>query len=346
MTLLVVALLAIAVFGVFVVCAYWQGWQWTGMPARRSSGNAAERPAKTLWDWLQLLGIPVALAALAFMLNDAQTRRDERREDQRAVQQRVIAADAERESTLRTYLAQMSDFILTSRLRSKPRADVRNVGRTATLIALRRLDGPRRGLVVRFLAEAGLLRTKEHASVPVRLETAELRDAQLKDADLSGADLSATILRDANLRNTLLIPSRIEDLRLAYDDKPLPAQGLSSRADLSHADLRRANFSGANLWAADLTDANLGEASLRETDLSATSLSGANLRGADLRGADLSRADLSYADLSGADLTDADLSNSNLSGAHLSNTTISGADLHGARDAHLAGAHGTSAHGP
>jgi hypothetical protein len=69
-----------------------------------------------LWDWLQLLGIPVALAALAFLLNDAQTqrdqqreeaqiRRDQRREDQRAAQQRSRATDAERENTLREGLS-------------------------------------------------------------------------------------------------------------------------------------------------------------------------------------------------------------------------------------------------
>lgn len=128
---------------VLVVFAYRKGWQ-------RKTGFRG----KTLWDWLQLCGIPVSLALLAFFLTNAQSLREERH-----------AADAEQENTLRTYFAQMSDLMLDRRLlRSKPGADVRRVARTATLTAVRRLDGPRRGLVVRFLAEARLLRRGKDGS--------------------------------------------------------------------------------------------------------------------------------------------------------------------------------------
>ncbi|MEA2188308.1 MAG: hypothetical protein QOK16_3319 [Solirubrobacteraceae bacterium] len=149
--MLKLALLAavIVAIAVFVVLAYRRRWQWTGLPAASAASSGAEaRPAKTLWDWLQLLGIPVVLAALAFSLNEAQSGRDQRREDQRAARQRTTAADAERENTLRTYLAQMADLMLNSRLlRSEPGGDVGIVARTATLTAVRRLDGPRKGLV-------------------------------------------------------------------------------------------------------------------------------------------------------------------------------------------------------
>jgi hypothetical protein len=142
---------AFVALGGFVVLAYWQGWQWTGLPAAPAGTGAEKRSAKTLWDWLQLLGIPVSLALLVFLLSDAQSRRDERR-----------AVDAERENTLRTYLAQMSDLMLDRELlRSKPGADARKVARTATLTAVRRLDGRRKGLVVQFLAEARLIHYKE-----------------------------------------------------------------------------------------------------------------------------------------------------------------------------------------
>jgi hypothetical protein len=104
---LVLGALAVAAVGVFVALAYRRGWHWTGVPAAAAATAGAEdRPAKTLWDWLQLLGIPVALAALAFLLDDAQGARDQRREDDRAAHQRAVATDVERENTLRTYLAQ------------------------------------------------------------------------------------------------------------------------------------------------------------------------------------------------------------------------------------------------
>ena len=48
---------------------------------------------KTLWNWLELLVIPLALAAVAFGLNYFANERDQRREDQRAARERAIAAD-------------------------------------------------------------------------------------------------------------------------------------------------------------------------------------------------------------------------------------------------------------
>jgi hypothetical protein len=63
-TLVVLALM------VLVVLAYRRQWHWTGLTEIRRPANADEvvRPAKTVWDWLQLIVIPLALAGLAFLL--------------------------------------------------------------------------------------------------------------------------------------------------------------------------------------------------------------------------------------------------------------------------------------
>jgi hypothetical protein len=245
-------------FGAFVVLAYRRRWQWTGLPARAAPDNkAGEWRAKTLWDWLQLLGIPVVLVALAFLLNEAQSSRELQREDQRAAQQRRTAEDAERENTLRTYLAQMSDLMLHGGLlRSQSGADVRTVARTATLTAVRRLDGTRRGLVIRFLFEARLLRRRRAASAAVVVALADFSQAYLRGANLREADLRLANLRRANL----------------------------SQAYLGGADLRLTDLGGADLRDAFLGGADLRGASLRGADLRGAILFDANLLGADLRG--------------------------------------------------------------
>jgi Pentapeptide repeats (8 copies) len=234
--LLLVAAVTFVAFGVFISLAYRQQWQWTGLPAPRAEDEGGSgRSAKTLWDWLQLLGIPVALAALAFLLNDAQAQRDQQREEQRAAQQQKRAVDAERESTLRAYLTQMSELMLNDNLlQSRPGADVRNVARTATLTAVRRLDGSRKGLVVRFLAEARLLPSRSSAPV-VALREADLRKANLREANLFEAGLFGADLREANL----------------------------GRADLRGANLREADLREANLVGADLREADLYRSSAR-----------------------------------------------------------------------------------
>ena len=315
---------------VFVVLAYRRQWRWTGLPATPgATTNAGHRPAKTLWDWLQLLGIPLALAVLAVLFNTSQNGRDQRREDRRAAQQRTATVDAEREGTLRTYLAQMSDLMLNRGLvHSRHRADVRDVARTITLTAIRRLDGARRGLVLRFLAEAGLL---QHARspTPVDVSSATFAHARLDGADLRGVRLDRTNLAGANLPRVFL-------------GGPVVYLGAGRfRRTRSGATLLNANLGGANL-----TRANLSGANLRGTNLTSANLSGAILYGADLRGATLTGANLTAAELIGtelfaATLTGAQLIRANLRGAHLRGAELRGANFRGAdvSDADLRGAH-------
>jgi len=350
-----------AAFVAFVALAYSLRWHWTGFPAVPAvSAEIQERPAKTVWDWLQLLGIPVALAALAFLLNSAQSRRDQQREDQRASQARVLATDAERESTLGTYLARMSDLTLDrGLLHSKPRADVREVARTATLTAVRRLDGARKGLVVRFLAEARLITRHEGGTDGLlRVASADLTRADLRAAKLSGVDLSDGNFRAANLSDADLVQADLNNASLIGAD--LSYADLAA-ADLTNAKLDRADLTGADFLGTDLTSAELRMAHLREAHLGNSNLSWANLMEADLSGAhlilarltnatltgaDLSRADLSHADLSHAEVSEADLRGASLDGANLTGANLLGADLRGARGVILKGSRGKPAHMP
>ena len=253
---------------VLIVLAYRRRWRWAGFAeVRRDRTDGAEvQPAKTLWDWLQLLVIPLALAALAFLLNSAQSSREQRREDERAARQRAIAADAAREEVLRAYLTQMSALMLDRNLlRSRPRADVRAVARTVTLTALRRLDGERKGLVVRFLAEARLVSRTD--------PKVDLNDADLRSADLRGAPL---VVRPANRKDVLFVGADLQEVDLRAADLRAAFPG----ALLVEADLREADLRGADLEAA------VG-AGLPPADLSRAQLEGANLEGAELGGADL-----------------------------------------------------------
>jgi hypothetical protein len=78
-----IAVLAIAAAVAFIALAYRRDWGWTGLPADPGDGSPTHppRPAKTLWDWLQLLIVPLVLALGAFALNAAQSDRDREQED-------------------------------------------------------------------------------------------------------------------------------------------------------------------------------------------------------------------------------------------------------------------------
>jgi uncharacterized protein YjbI with pentapeptide repeats len=194
------ALAGVVVTAAFVGLAYARRWAWTGF-----TGAAETAGHKTLWDWLQLFVIPVAVAGVAFALNAWQSERAQRR-----------ASDDRRDEILRTYLDDMSTFMLQQRLlHASDAAPVRTVARTVTLTALRRLDPARRSIVVRFLYESRLMRAP---SPIVDLRGADLRGVSFRDEEMTNASFAGARLDDADFRRATLISSSFDNAALVRAD--------------------------------------------------------------------------------------------------------------------------------
>jgi hypothetical protein len=173
-----------------------------------------------------------------------QNERDQRRDDERAAHERAVSLDVRHEDILRAYLTQMSSLMLDRNLlRSQPNADARKVARTLTLAAVRRLDGERKGQVVRFLYEA---RALDPADSKVNVYDADLRGAKLADALLPGAALSGADLRGADLQRATLAEAWLDGANLSGAHL--------NGATLAHADLGGACVSGAHFDSANLLD--------------------------------------------------------------------------------------------
>lgn len=249
--------------------------------------------AKTLWDWMELLIIPVFLAGGVFFLN---------RSDRKI--EREISIDRQRESILQSYFDQIAELLLKEKLRTTKRKEVRDLARVRTLSALRGLDNNQKLLLIKFLQEANLINAKKPI---IDLQGADLSHSDFSDAYLVGVNLSG-----ANLKYAVLIAANLDNANL-------------SEANLDHADLTYAYLDNVNL-----SKARLGEASLLAVDLNNANLSGANLNKSDLSNVFLIGADLSNANLNGSDLDMAILRNANLNGASLSGANLSSVDFTGA----------------
>jgi hypothetical protein len=70
------------------------------------------QPGKTLWDWLQFLIIPAVLAVGGFVINLTISRGEQEAAKQRAITEREIANDNQREATLQGYIDKMSELLL------------------------------------------------------------------------------------------------------------------------------------------------------------------------------------------------------------------------------------------
>jgi uncharacterized protein YjbI with pentapeptide repeats len=239
---------------------------------------------KTLWDFVSLLIVPIALAGLVFLLSILETQRQNAIEDRRATAEAVTERDRSQQAALQAYLNAMSDLIKGGSREVEWDAPTRGIARAWTLTVLRQLDAERKGLLLRFLHDSSLI-------------TREARKVALYNADLSEADLFRANLREADLRWVVLRGANLEGANLGGTD-----------------------LEGANLEGADLRRAFLSAAGLREANLRKAFLSTADLEGTILEGADLSGADLSEANLKGAILYAALLIGANLEGADLRET--------------------------
>ena len=94
----------------------WRDWLGVGERRWKKAPDEEVQPAKTLWDWLQLLIVPAILIAVTFAWSATQTRSDNRREDRRIAADRAAAEEARQDATLQSYLDQMSGLMLDKKL--------------------------------------------------------------------------------------------------------------------------------------------------------------------------------------------------------------------------------------
>ena len=268
---IVTVLVVLLALLVMIILGYNFNWSWTGVHG------------KTLYDWLQLLIIPVVLAVGGYLFNFTTSRNEQE-----------IATDNQREAAMKEYFDKMSELMLHENLsKSDSNTEVRKIARVLTLTVLPRLDGRRKRRVIEFLYESSLIDTNDYI---IDMSKAYLLEANLFSADLRSADLHGAILSRADLCNANLSKARLSGAILGKTDL--------SRANLQGANLIGADLIFADLRLADLTDADLSGANLQGTNLSRASLIGVNFSGANLTGACLSGTNLSGADLSRAWVTE------------------------------------------
>jgi hypothetical protein len=221
--------------------------RWTGFRGR------------TVWDWLQMLVVPLMLVAVGFWFTTQQEVRQQQIEDQRS-----------QDTALQAYFDGMTNLLIdeqgTQLRKLEPDTEVQRLiqARTETLFAI--LDKDREVSVVLFLARSDVIPKGDPliSLAGIDLSFIDLREIDLSETSLAASNLAHAILTNANLSNS--------DLRNAD----------LSEANLSRADLSKADLGNADLGNADLGDANLSEANLSDAKLSDADLTDANLTDADL----------------------------------------------------------------
>ena len=308
--------------------------------------------AKTIWDWLNLLIIPLILTFGAILINNSAQKNINLREEERArlekeqIEQREnferwVKYDNAREQALQQYLAAMQELILENELRETTQANpVHEIARALTLDILRRLDGERKRLVLDFLYQTGLIyKSNPYVSLiaasfgmnptplispntPIRQKAdyfddvtraANLQQIYLINANLIGAVFCDVVFVNANLKGADFTDANLEN------------------ANLSGADLKDAIFVRAKLISSKFIAARVENVNFQDSDLNNSSMNEANLQGANFQNADLRHVEFQHASLRGADFRNANLADARLDHANLIESNISKLQLDAVR---------------
>lgn len=271
---------------------------WTGLQNR------------TLWDVMQFIctaAVPVVLTWWSLQQGY--------RADLQEKGSRERNEDNQKAALMSNYLDSMSQYLLGEPSESQNTDTADMIARARTLNTLRQLDAERKGLLLKFLYEANLVRKCQFNNVtggvsscqssqlrlneakldnvvfetPIAMPGIDLTKAKLVEAVLPGIDLTGALLNNADLSNANLNGAFLNHAQLSVAKLK---QAKAIDANLENANLKQAlltgiDFSGANLKKAILIEANLTNAILINTNLEETDLRGANLDGADLTGANL-----------------------------------------------------------
>lgn len=173
---------------------------------------------KTIWDMLEVLGVPLTVVVIAGLFAVSS-----QRAAQRADLERELQNERAQEGILQAYLQQMTDLLVAHNLsRARKDSTATAAAHAQTYAALRTIDGPRKGVIVRFLHDAGLI-TRGRAVIDLAL-------ADLRSADLAGAQLGKADLKSANLQGADFLGANLRDADL--QDAAVTVEQLARAADL------------------------------------------------------------------------------------------------------------------
>ncbi|MEM6449751.1 MAG: pentapeptide repeat-containing protein [Cyanobacteria bacterium P01_D01_bin.105] len=240
---------------------------------------------------------------------------------QQAIEEREL--ERIQQQAVKDYLSQLSTILLdtTGDLREPANERLRAVTTATTLTLLRDpgLSGARKGQVIAFLSEMGLI-NQPNIYGPKRLDdsvpTISLRNADLSFVQLDEVNMSSSDLQFVNLYQAQMNGADLSDAKL-------------NNSHLIYASLNSSDLSGADFSSVTTKEPGVGNdwASSTRFFLGGTYTYSSSLLGARLRGANLKGANLDSVDLSNADLYEADLEDTNLKYAYVKDTSFSGTNL-------------------
>jgi hypothetical protein len=160
---------------------------------------------KTFWNWMELLIVPLILAAGAMYLDMSQTAKQDELETSRIEEARRIEDERHKVGILNDYRGVITELVKDNGLLSgTPDNGAVEAAKSITDATLSQLDGPQKGALLSFLFHSKLIGHPERPNAVISLFNSDFRGAALTNANLSSAILNDTDLSGADLTGALL----------------------------------------------------------------------------------------------------------------------------------------------
>jgi len=283
--------------------------------------NDLETPQKYIWDWLDLLVVPVVLALggiLITFINEINNR--EIAAYQRHLDRDLDLSNKQKDFDLQEsmhqirllseYLSNMSKLMLDYKLRQK-RKSVRDIANAWTINAMMNLNKDNKGEALRFLYNSDLISGNNPV---VNVSEMDFSETILKASNLSGANLSGIILNNSDLNKTNLSGTNLTNAKL-------------SDADLSEAIINDINFTSAEGSSIILSDCNIHNLEVHRVKFPGAILENVNIYNSSFNRANFRELLVKDSDISEFSFNNCELQESYIDSSELLHTRINNSQL-------------------
>ena len=240
-----------------VVILYWafqpeKSPEWTGF------GSYVNQPDieryKTLWDWLDLIIIPVFIALFTWIYTEFEKDKNSKIEQENA-----------REKTLDSFINTMTELLVKHDLAGTPEQKRLAIARTRINLALPQLDGGRKGQILQFLYESDLV----DLNPKFRLLGCNFNESLLENIVLGQAEIKGAYFKEALFKKSNLV-----------------------EANFTSCDFTGADFTNCLMTNTNLSYTKLNNVKLENIDLTKVEFEGADLTNASLKGSTIKQIQL------------------------------------------------------
>lgn len=250
-------LVTILLIGFIGLIIYWISLDnppvWTGFGESYKKPNI--EPAKTLFDWLRILILPLSLGLLSWLY----------KEDEKTKERKKEKSKNEKEAYSK-FVDGITELIKNHGLTSNlPSASTRAIAFKKLCLTLEEVDESVKGQIIQFLYQSNLI-----DSAPKFV---------LVGAEFGKTKLDNIILVDSEIKSAYFQNSSIKNAKL-------------NNACFDSCNFENSDFTESHVNNTDLSYTNLKGSKLREMDLTTVIFEGADLTNADLSGSTIRREQL------------------------------------------------------